>query len=70
MFDIRYFIVIPLLLMVMILYLSDVWSLYGYPHFIMKLNDSVRAYVAGEKPRIYIGGSGNAASGVFHPEIL
>ncbi len=57
MFDIRYFIVILLLLMVMILLFIGRMVSIRISGPIMKLNDSVRAYEAGEKPRIYIGGS-------------
>lgn len=57
MFDLRTFIVILLLIMVMVLLLISRGISIRISEPILKLNESVRAYEAGEKPEIYIGGS-------------
>lgn len=57
MVDMRYFIVMLVILMVMMLVaISQVVSV-RISRPILRLNDSVREYEAGEKPEIYIGGS-------------
>lgn len=55
--DIRYFIVILMLLMVMMLVIINRVVSVRISSPILKLNDSVKEYEAGEKPEIYIGGS-------------
>ncbi len=57
MFDIRYFIVMFILLMAMMLAVVNRIISVRIASPILKLNDSVREYEAGEKPEIYIGGS-------------
>lgn len=57
MFDIRYFIIMIILLMAMMLAVINRVVSVRISSPILKLNDSVREYEAGEKPEIYIGGS-------------
>lgn len=57
MFDIRYFIVILILLMVMMMAVVNRIISVRISRPILKLNESVIEYEAGEKPEIYIGGS-------------
>lgn len=57
MFDIRYFIIMIILLMAMMLAVINRVVSVRISSPILKLNDSVREYEAGEKPKIYIGGS-------------
>ncbi len=57
MFDIRYFIIMIILLMAMMLVVINRVVSVRISSPILKLNDSVREYEAGEKPEIYIGGS-------------
>lgn len=57
MFDIRYFIIMIILLMAMMLVVINRLVSVRISSPILKLNDSVREYEAGEKPEIYIGGS-------------
>lgn len=57
MFNIRYFIVMFILLMAMMLAVVNRMISVRISSPILKLNDSVREYEAGEKPEIYIGGS-------------
>lgn len=57
MFDIRYFIVLLLLLMAMMLGVVNRVVSVRISSPILKLNDSVLEYEAGKKPDIYIGGS-------------
>lgn len=57
MFDIRYFIVILILLMAMMLAVVNRLVSVRISSPILKLNQSVAEYEAGEKPEIYIGGS-------------
>lgn len=57
MFDIRYFIIMIILLMAMMLVVINRVVSVRISNPILKLNDSVREYEAGEKPEIYIGGS-------------
>ncbi len=57
MFDIRYFIVILILLMAMMLAVINRVISEKISSPILKLNESVMEYEAGEKPEIYIGGS-------------
>ncbi len=57
MFDIRYFIIMIILLMAMMLVVINRVVSVRISSPILKLNDSVREYEAGEKPKIYIGGS-------------
>lgn len=57
MFDIRYFIVILILLMAMMLAVVNRLISVRISSPILKLNQSVTEYEAGEKPEIYIGGS-------------
>lgn len=57
MFNIRYFIAILTLLMVMMLVVINRVVSVRISSPILKLNDSVMEYEAGEKPEIYIGGS-------------
>lgn len=57
MFDIRYFIIMIILLMAMMLAVINRVVSVKISSPILKLNDSVREYEAGEKPEIYIGGS-------------
>lgn len=57
MFNIRYFIVMLMCLMAMMLVLINRIVSVKISSPILKLNDSVRDYEAGEKPEIYIGGS-------------
>ena len=55
--DLRYFIIILILLMVMMLMVINRVISVRISRPILKLNDSVVEYEAGEKPSIYIGGS-------------
>lgn len=55
--DIRYFIVMLMLLMAMMLVIINRVVSVRISSPILKLNDSVKEYEAGEKPEIYIGGS-------------
>lgn len=57
MFNVRYFIVILMLLMAMMLVVINRIVSVRISRPILKLNDSVKEYEAGEKPEIYIGGS-------------
>lgn len=57
MFDIRYFIVMLMLLMAMMLAVVNRLVSLGISRPILKLDESVTEYEAGEKPEIYIGGS-------------
>ncbi len=57
MFNIRYFIVMFMLLMAMMLVLINRVVSVRISSPILKLNDSVMEYEAGKKPEIYIGGS-------------
>ena len=57
MFDIRYFIVLLILLMAMMLGVVNRVVSVRISSPILKLNDSVLEYEAGRKPEIYIGGS-------------
>lgn len=57
MFDIRYFIVLMILLMAMMLGVVNRVVSDRISRPILKLNDSVLEYEAGKKPKIYIGGS-------------
>ena len=57
MYNIRYFILILMLLMTMMLALVNQIVSLKISTPILKLDDSVREYEAGEKPEIYIGGS-------------
>ena len=57
MFDIRYFIVLLILLMAMMLGVVNRVVSVRIASPILKLNDSVLEYEAGKKPEIYIGGS-------------
>ncbi len=57
MYDIRYFIVILILLMAMMLVVVNRVISVRISSPILKLNESVTEYEAGEKPEIYIGGS-------------
>lgn len=57
MFDIRYFIIMIILLMAMMLAVINRVVSVRISSPILKLDDSVREYEAGEKPEIYIGGS-------------
>ncbi len=57
MFDIRYFIVLLILLMAMMLGVVNRVVSVRISSPILKLNDSVLEYEAGKKPKIYIGGS-------------
>ena len=57
MFNMRYFIVMLLLLMAMMLAVINRIVSVKISSPILKLDDSVREYEAGDKPRIYIGGS-------------
>lgn len=57
MFDVRYFIIMIILLMAMMLAVVNRVVSVRISSPILKLNDSVREYEAGEKPEIYIGGS-------------
>ena len=56
MIDIRYFIILLMLLMLMMLAVVNRIASQGISRPILRLNDSVREYEAGEKPEIYIGG--------------
>ena len=55
--NIRYFIVLSILLMAMMLVIINRVVAVRISRPILKLNDSVKEYEAGEKPEIYIGGS-------------
>ena len=57
MFNIRYFIMMLILLMAMMLAVINRFISVRISSPILKLNESVREYEAGEKPEIYIGGS-------------
>ncbi len=57
MFDVRYFIVLLILLMAMMLGVVNRVVSVRISSPILKLNDSVLEYEAGKKPEIYIGGS-------------
>lgn len=57
MFDIRYFIAMLMFLMAMMLAAVNRVVSLKISSPILRLNESVREYEAGEKPRIYIGGS-------------
>ena len=57
MVDMRYFIVMLMLLMAMMLVLVNRVVSLRISRPILKLNDSVKEYEAGEKPEIYMGGS-------------
>lgn len=57
MINIRYFVVMLMLLMVMMLVIINRVVSVRISRPILKLNDSVKEYEAGEKPDIYIGGS-------------
>lgn len=56
MVDMRYFIILLMLLMLMMLAVVNRIASQGISRPILRLNDSVREYEAGEKPEIYIGG--------------
>lgn len=57
MINVRYFIVMLMLLTVMMLVVVNRIVSVGISRPILKLNDSVKEYEAGEKPGIYIGGT-------------
>ena len=57
MLNIRYFIILLMLLMAMMLVIINRVISVRISRPILRLNDSVREYEAGEKPEIYIGGS-------------
>ena len=56
MINMRYFIVLLMLLMAMMLVVVNRIVSVGISRPVLKLNDSVKEYEAGEKPEIYIGG--------------
>ena len=56
MINMRYFIIMLMLLMAMMLAVVNRIVSVGISRPILKLNDSVKEYEAGEKPEIYIGG--------------
>ena len=71
MIDLRYFIVMLMLLMAMMLVIVNRVISARISSPILKLNDSVMEYEAGKKPDIYVGGlAGDQPSGAFHTEFL
>lgn len=56
MVDMRYFIILLVLLMAMMLAVVNRIASQGISRPVLRLNESVREYEAGEKPEIYIGG--------------